>query len=137
MAVNGAGTAGRARIPGLDVAGKTGTAQVISLTGRQKARGSDRDLRDHGWFVFFAPRDNPEIAGVIFGEHSEHGYSAAPIARHMIATYYAKKRGEPLPAFTAPGLPPPTPPNEEVPLEPEDARPVADETATPTAAGGQ
>jgi penicillin-binding protein 2 len=137
MAVNAAGTAGRARIPGLDVAGKTGTAQVISLTGRQAARGSARDLRDHGWFVFFAPRDNPEIAGVIFGEHSEHGYSAAPIARHMIATYYAKKRGQPLPPFTAPGLPPPTPPNEEVPIEPGDARPVADETPTPTAAGGQ
>jgi penicillin-binding protein 2 len=137
MAVNAAGTAGRARIPGLDVSGKTGTAQVISLTGRQAARGSDRDLRDHGWFVFFAPRDNPEIAGVIFGEHSEHGYSAAPIARHMIATYYAKKRGEPLPPFTAPGLPPPTPPNEEVPIEPEDARPVAEGTTTAAAAGGR
>ena len=119
LAVNGAGTAGRARIPGLDVSGKTGTAQVISLRGRAAARGSDRDLRDHGWFVFLAPRDNPEIAGVIFGEHAEHGYSTAPIARHMIATYFAKKRGEPLPVFTAPGLPPPSPPEEEVPIEDE------------------
>jgi penicillin-binding protein 2 len=136
LAVNGAGTAGRARIPGLDVSGKTGTAQVISLTGRQQARGTDRDLRDHGWFVFFAPRDNPEIAGVIFGEHAEHGYTAAPIARHMIATYYAKKRGEPLPVFTAPGIPPPTPPDEEVPLEPEDSRPVA-EGAPATVTGGR
>ena len=48
------------RIAGRDVAGKTGTAQVISNQGRQAARGgTDRDLRDHGWFVFFAPRDNP------------------------------------------------------------------------------
>jgi hypothetical protein len=76
--------------------------------------------------VFFAPNDNPEIAGVIFGEHSEHGYSAAPIARHMIATYYAKKRGEPLPPFTAPGIPPPTPPEEEVPLEHEPPAPGAE-----------
>ena len=131
MVVNASGTGGRARIPGLDVAGKTGTAQVISLSGRRAARNSDRDLRDHGWFVFFAPRDNPEIAGVIFGEHSEHGYSVAPIARHMIATYYAKKRGEPLPAFTAPGIPPPTPPEEEVPIEDDVPLPVADAALTP------
>jgi penicillin-binding protein 2 len=136
LVVNGAGTGGRARIPGRDVSGKTGTAQVISLQGGKKAQGrTERDLRDHGWFVFFAPRDNPEIAGVIFGEHSEHGYSAAPIARHMIATYFARKRGEPLPMFTAPGLPPPTPPIEEVPIEPEDARPVADVAPAATTGG--
>src|SRR5262245_30789186 len=80
MVVNGNGTGGRGRIPGRDVAGKTGTAQVISISGRQAARGTDKDLRDHGWFVFFAPRDNPEIAGVIFGEHNEHGFFSAPFA---------------------------------------------------------
>jgi penicillin-binding protein 2 len=100
MVVNAAGTGGRGRLAGRDVAGKTGTAQVISLQGRQAARGkTDRDLRDHGWFVFFAPKDNPQIAGVIFGEHNEHGYFNAPIARHVIATYFAKKEGRPLPAF--------------------------------------
>jgi penicillin-binding protein 2 len=135
MVVNAAGTGGRGRISGLDVSGKTGTAQVISLTGRKAARNSEKDLRDHGWFVFFAPRDNPEIAGVIFAEHSEHGYLAAPIARHMILTYYAKKRGEPLPAFTAPGVAPPTPPLEEVPLEPDAPLPVADASLTPAGGG--
>ncbi len=114
MAVNGAGTATRARIAGRDVAGKTGTAQVISLQGRQRARGSGRDLRDHGWFVFMAPRDNPELAGVIFAEHSEHGYLAAPIARHIIETYYARKEGRPLPVMPAvpgtPGYTAPAPP---------------------------
>ena len=76
--------------------------------GRQAARGSERDLRDHGWFVFFAPRDNPELAGVIFGEHNEHGYLGAPIAKHVVETYFAKKEGQPLPVLqqkTAPVQP--------------------------------
>jgi penicillin-binding protein 2 len=108
MAVNEAGTAGRARLPGRDVAGKTGTAQVISIQGRERARGSGKDLRDHGWFVFMVPRDNPELAGVIFAEHAEHGYLAAPIAKHIIETYYARKEGRPLPELAplpAPAIP--------------------------------
>src|SRR5688572_17990344 len=96
MVVNAAGTGGRGRVEGRDVAGKTGTAQVISNEGRARARNSGRDLRDHGWFVFFAPKDNPVIAGVIFGEHNEHGFLGAPIAKHVIETYFAKKEGRPL-----------------------------------------
>ena len=99
MVVNASGTGGRGRVEGRDVSGKTGTAQVISNEGRARAKGTGRDLRDHGWFVFFAPRDNPEIAGVIFGEHNEHGYLGAPIARHVIETYFAKKEGKPLPVL--------------------------------------
>jgi penicillin-binding protein 2 len=80
------------------VAGKTGTAQVISLEGGRSAKGkTTRDLRDHGWFVFFAPRDNPQIAGVVFAEHAEHGSSAAPIAKHAMETFFAKRDGTPLP----------------------------------------
>jgi penicillin-binding protein 2 len=98
LVVNGAGTGGRARIAGKDVAGKTGTAQVISLEGGRSAKGkTTRDLRDHGWFVFFAPRDNPQIAGVVFAEHAEHGSSAAPIAKHAMETFFAKRDGTPLP----------------------------------------
>jgi penicillin-binding protein 2 len=109
MAVNQAGTAGRARIAGRDVSGKTGTAQVISNQGKARAGSTEKDLRDHGWFVFFAPRDNPELAGVVFAEHSEHGYLAAPIARHVMETYFAQKDGLPLPPPPQSPLAPPVP----------------------------
>ena len=99
--VNGAGTGGRARIAGRDVSGKTGTAQAISNQGRIAARNSGKDFRDHAWFVFFAPRDNPEIAGVVFLEHGMHGPNAAGPARHIIDTYFAKKDGRPLPTVPA------------------------------------
>jgi penicillin-binding protein 2 len=116
MVVNGIGTGGRARIPGRDVAGKTGTAQVISIEGGRRAAAgrSSRDLRDHGWFVFFAPRDNPQIAGVVFAEHAEHGYSAAPIAKHAMETFFAKRDGLPLPPPLQPQAPPPPPLEERV-----------------------
>ena len=128
MVVNAAGSGGRGKIPGLDVAGKTGTAQVISNQGRQAARGSEQDLRDHGWFVFFAPKDNPEIAGVIFAEHGEHGFLGAPIAKHVIETYFAKKAGRPLPSVG-----PSVPSGDEA--DP-DSPPVLAEPSAPIARAG-
>jgi len=99
MVVNQAGTGGRARIDGYDVSGKTGTAQVVSLQNKALATSRGMDTRDNGWFVFFAPRDNPQIAGVIMAEHGEHGAEAAPIARHVLQTFFAKKEGRPLPVL--------------------------------------
>jgi penicillin-binding protein 2 len=109
--VNGGGTGGRARVEGHDVCGKTGTAQVISNAGRLAARNSKRDLRDNGWFVFFAPRDNPQIAGVVFLEHGIHGPNAAQLAHHILATFFAKQDGKPLP---------PAPTHEEMRLDYKD-----------------
>jgi penicillin-binding protein 2 len=97
MVVNGAGTGHNAQLKGYDVSGKTGTAQVISNQGKERAGKTTKDLRDNGWFVFFAPRDNPEIAGVVFLEHGVHGSNAALIAHHLMDTFFAKKEGRPLP----------------------------------------
>ena len=98
--VNGeAGTARRSKIAGRDVAGKTGTGQVVSLDRKAQAARAGMDVRDHGFFVFFAPRDNPEIAGVVFAEHGAHGSEAAYIAKHAIETYFAKRDGLPLPVL--------------------------------------
>ena len=115
MVVNGTGTGGLARIAGRDVSGKTGTAQVISLEGSKAAKGkTEKDLRDNGWFVFFAPRDNPQIAGVVFVEHGGHGgVTAAPIAKHVLETFFAKQEGRPLP---------PAPRRDEPRPDSEDAR---------------
>ena len=103
MVVNAAGTGHNALIKGPDgkpihdVSGKTGTAQVISNQGKSAAGNTKKDLRDNGWFVFFAPRDNPQIAGVVFLEHGVHGSNAALVAHHILDTFFAKQDGRPLP----------------------------------------
>ncbi len=84
----GGGTGGRARIPGVDVGGKTGSAQVASV---QTSKGSH--LKDNAWFVGLAPRRNPEIVVAVLYEGGEHGYLAAPIAKAVIKAYYDKKNG--------------------------------------------
>ena len=87
----------RARRVGQDRHG----AGDLERRAQRRPRKTDKDLRDHGWFVFFAPRDNPKIAGVVFVEHGIHGGNAAPIAHHILDTFFAKQEGRPLP-------PPPT-----------------------------
>ncbi len=126
--VNGGGTGGRARVQGHDVCGKTGTAQVVSNSARKilQAKYKDVDYRDNGWFVFFAPRDNPTIAGVIFLEHGIHGPNAASVARHVLETYFAKVDGKPLP-------PPPT--HDDLHLDYKD--PFARPGGVATEGGGQ
>jgi penicillin-binding protein 2 len=102
--VNGSGwaTGQTAKIAGHDVAGKTGSSQVISAQGRAAASNrTAKNLRDHGWFVFFAPKEDPRIAGVVFLEHGIHGGNAARVTHHILDTFFAKEEGRELP-------PPPT-----------------------------
>ena len=86
--VNEGGTGIRARIPGLDVCGKTGTAQVASAD-YEKAH---RDIKDNAWFVAYAPCDKPEIAVSVLWENvGVQGAHAAPTARDIIKAYFDKK----------------------------------------------
>jgi penicillin-binding protein 2 len=89
------GTGRRARVPGVRVAGKTGTAQVVRLEHTEGMEEEEIPIRyrDHGWFGAFAPVDAPEIAVGVFVEHGLHGASAAaPVAQRILARYFEKKR---------------------------------------------
>lgn len=84
------GTGGRARIPGVEVGGKTGTAQVVALERKGKTEGKSED---HAWFVGFAPADHPEIAVSVIVEHGGHGGSAAaPIAQQVMEEFFREKK---------------------------------------------
>ena len=86
--VNEAGTATGIKLAGFDIAGKTGTAQVVSL-GKE---GSEH--KDHSWFVSYAPAFKPEISVVALIEHAGLGSRfGAPAVRAMYDVYYAKTRG--------------------------------------------
>ena len=120
MVVNQAGTGHNAQLQGYDVSGKTGTAQVISLEGGKSAKGKTaKNLRDNGWFVFFAPRDAPQIAGVVLAEHGLHGSNAALVAKHAMEVFFAKKEGRPLPPLAIKGLEGPATPTDNPGATPE------------------
>jgi penicillin-binding protein 2 len=85
--VNGDGTAGRSRLPldGIQMGGKTGTAQVRKIEGAQRGQSGTWKYRDHGLFVCFAPVDNPRYAASVVIEHGLGGArAAAPVARDVL-----------------------------------------------------
>jgi penicillin-binding protein 2 len=92
--VNGPGTAGRARLPieGVELAGKTGTAQVVSLSISNGKSGPWK-YRDHGLFIFFAPYDNPRYAGAVVIEHGGGSGAAYPIARDVVTFLFDPAKG--------------------------------------------
>jgi penicillin-binding protein 2 len=79
------------RLPGgVEAAGKTGTAQVVSL--RPDAPADEEEIpereRDHAWFVTYVPAEQPEILVAVLIEHGGHGGSAAaPVARRVVETW--------------------------------------------------
>jgi penicillin-binding protein 2 len=92
--VNGPGTAGRGRLPldGVQMAGKTGTAQVVSLS-ISDGRSGPWKYRDHGLFVFFAPTDKPRYAGAVVIEHGGGSGAAYPIARDVMTFMFDPQKG--------------------------------------------
>ena len=92
--VNGPGTAGRARLPidNILLAGKTGTAQVVSLSVGS-GKGGQWKYRDHGLFIFFAPFDKPRYAGAVVIEHGGGSGAAYPIARDVTTFLFDPAKG--------------------------------------------
>ena len=80
--VSARGTAGSARIEGVTIAGKTGTAQ-------------NPPNPDHAWFVGFAPADQPKVVVAVFLEYGEHGYFAARLASRIIEAYLKRPMAAP------------------------------------------
>ncbi len=83
------GTGARAKVPGIPIGGKTGTAQVV-----RKGEGKGQaDLKDHGWFVSFAPVDNPQIAVVVLVENGGFGgLVAAPVAKAVYEAAFGARQ---------------------------------------------
>jgi penicillin-binding protein 2 len=96
--VNGDGTAGASRllIPGVEMCGKTGTAQVRRLAASaSRGQGGDWKYRDHGLFVFFAPFDKPRYAGAVVIEHGMGGArAAAPVAKDVLTYLFDRPQAE-------------------------------------------
>jgi len=79
------GTGVLAKVPGVDIAGKTGTAQTISKSDSAKGQ-------DHAWFASFAPVDDPQYVVVVLVERGgKGGQVAAPIARQIYEAIFLQK----------------------------------------------
>ncbi len=92
-----AGTGGRARVPGISVAGKSGTTQVVSLDRVEGLEPEEIPIRyrDHALFVAFAPTESPEIVVAAVVEHANGGGGAvaAPMVQKVLARYFEKREG--------------------------------------------
>jgi penicillin-binding protein 2 len=108
------GTGARVRVKGVEIAGKSGTSQVVALKHNEGLEDDEIPLkhRDHGWFAAFAPAATPEIVVVALAEHGGSGGSAAgPIVQRVLQRYFDLQRGEgppvpdPVESEPAPGDP--------------------------------
>jgi len=90
--INKGGTGAALKLQDIEFSGKSGTAQVIGYTTRDRFAKQKKFL-DNAWFVGYAPRRNPEIVvSVLVQESGKHGGEAAgPVARDIIKAYYDKK----------------------------------------------
>lgn len=95
------GTAQSAHIQGIDIAGKTGSAQVVSLALRAKHKNNS-EFAQNGWFVGFTPRRNPDIVVCGLFEGGEHGKLAARFVTQVIKAFVDKQRRQPTNLAKAP-----------------------------------
>jgi penicillin-binding protein 2 len=100
--VNEGGTGGSLKLAGIELSGKSGTAQVIGYATRERV-GKQKRFEDNAWFVGYAPRRNPEISvAVLVQESGKHGGEAAgPVVKDIIKTYYDKKNKKTQGQYTA------------------------------------
>lgn len=93
-----AGTARQHKVPGVELAGKTGTSQVMNFSADQiyiDCKSRPIQMRHHGWFVGWAPADKPEITIAVLAQHSCSGSGgAAPIFRDIAEAYFKKYHPE-------------------------------------------
>lgn len=101
------GTGGQLRLAGIELSGKSGTAQVIGYD-KMAAIRKEKKFEDNAWFVGYAPRRNPEIVvSVLVQESGKHGGEAAgPVVRDVIKAYYDKKNKKTQGQYTAETKPP-------------------------------
>jgi penicillin-binding protein 2 len=96
------GTGGQLKLAGIELSGKSGTAQVIGYDTRNRL-GKQKKFEDNAWFVGYAPKRNPEICvAVLVQESGQHGGEAAgPVVRDIVKAYYDKKNRKNQGTFTA------------------------------------
>ena len=85
------GTAAAARIEGVDFAGKTGTAQLMSHDALARTN-KGKKTEPNAWFVGIAPRRNPDIVVAVLWENGEWGKNSARLAAEVISTFVEKQR---------------------------------------------
>ena len=85
----GGGTGTGAHDPSLDIAGKTGTAQVVSEELQKASRKGE--YKNNAWFIGYAPSSRPEIVVSALVMQGDHSTVAVPIARDVIKVYFEKK----------------------------------------------
>ena len=133
------GTGHVAYIPGVELCGKSGSAQTIGAEGLAKAKNR-ADFKDNAWFVGFAPRRNPEIVVTAFVQSTQKhgGEIAAPIVRDVVKAYYDKKNkknGTQLTAVNAPTSAPTVPVQrsltQQAPAQPQPTQPKTTLSAPP------
>ena len=89
------GTAFAAHLQGIDFAGKTGTAQTISASGKSKVANGKARFKNNAWFVGVSPRRNPEIVVAVLWESGEEGPLAAIVASKVIKAYVQEHQQQP------------------------------------------